>query len=148
MFDQCKLNDFLKGVLFTDVVGWISLQRFLSTSRTLQAECLAEVRLYKRTSSGLSTSPPGGTLHCYVPFACGRSAYYTLSFFSKGPSCFSSNMFNLSQRQHSECHGHLGTTVQPSSQQKHLECVSRSCLMGYEALSYFFYKLSTRMRRF
>ena len=141
MFDQCKLNDFLKGVLFTDVVGWISLQRFLSTSRTLLAECLAEVRLYKQTSSGLSTSPWGH-------FTLIRSCFHYNLFTSEASQLLLFKLYILSRRQHSECHGHLGATVQPSSQQKHLECVSRSCLMGYEALSYFFYKLSTRMRRF
>ena len=77
-----------------------------------------------------------------------RSCFHYNLFTSEASQLLLFKLYILSRRQHSECHGHLGATVQPSSQQKHLECVSRSCLMGYEALSYFFYKLSTRMRRF
>ena len=38
-----QTNVFLKGALLTDVLGWISLQRFLLTSRTLLVECPEEV---------------------------------------------------------------------------------------------------------
>ena len=135
-----QTNVFLKGVLLTDVLGWTSLQRFLLTSRTLLVECPEEVSAEQSLMALEPKLHKSSTTNVWrIPFLLNvwLGTWLRLQMFKPNGFLITNVQIGPVIKQRDVMAALLGATVQPSSQQKHLECVSRSCLMGYETSTYF-----------